>query len=96
MNGSLLGLTRPIIICCTHRDLTEAQKFIHRLAEELKFTRGSKALDLACGKGRHAQTLAEQGLDVLGVDLSEQSITCAQTLQTDNLKFKVHDMRRFD
>ncbi len=75
------------------RDFNEAKKFIHRLADELHFEKGVKALDLACGKGRHALTLANEGLDVLGVDLSEQSITAAKEIKHNNLNFEVHDMR---
>lgn len=75
------------------RDLSEAQKFIHRLVEELKIPADATALDLACGKGRHACTLAQEGLNVLGVDLSEQSIRSAQKMEHDRLKFEVHDMR---
>lgn len=84
-----------------NRDLEEARLFIERLVAKLEIPENSTALDLACGKGRHALNLAEQGLQVLGADLSEQSIAKARTLEHDNLSFKVHDMRealpeRFD
>ena len=36
--------------------------------------KGSKILDLACGKGRHALHLAKKGFQTTGVDLSEESI----------------------
>lgn len=75
------------------RDLDEAKHFIENLVKHLQMPDGSKVLDLACGKGRHAQTLSEHRLDVLGVDLSEQSILEAQKMSTDHLRFKVHDMR---
>jgi 2-polyprenyl-3-methyl-5-hydroxy-6-metoxy-1,4-benzoquinol methylase len=36
--------------------------------------RKCKVLDLACGKGRHSTYLNQLGFDVLGADLSENSI----------------------
>jgi ubiquinone/menaquinone biosynthesis C-methylase UbiE len=75
------------------RDLLEAKKFVNRLVDELNIPAGSTALDLACGKGRHALTLSEKGLKVLGVDLSEQSIASASKLKNELLDFQVHDMR---
>lgn len=36
------------------------------------------AVDLACGTGSVAKLLAQRGLDVLGVDLSEEMLTMAQ------------------
>jgi 2-polyprenyl-3-methyl-5-hydroxy-6-metoxy-1,4-benzoquinol methylase len=50
-------------------------------------------LDLACGKGRHARTLHALGLNVLGTDLSPQSIAFANESTVDGLRFQVHDMR---
>ncbi len=75
------------------RDDQEAKKFISRLVKELKFEKGSRVLDLACGKGRHSKTLNELGMDVLGVDLSKESIKSAKKSEKDNLHFMVHDMR---
>jgi 2-polyprenyl-3-methyl-5-hydroxy-6-metoxy-1,4-benzoquinol methylase len=34
----------------------------------------AKVLDLACGKGRHSIYLNQLGFDVIGADLSENSI----------------------
>jgi cyclopropane fatty-acyl-phospholipid synthase-like methyltransferase len=48
---------------------------------------------LACGKGRHSIYLNQLGFDVLGVDLSENSIAIATKNANDTLHFKVHDMR---
>jgi SAM-dependent methyltransferase len=50
-------------------------------------------LDLACGKGRHSLVLANAGLDVLGVDLSANSIGVAKSLENEHLHFKTGDMR---
>lgn len=76
-----------------HRDHEEASRFIGNLVSFLELNKGDKVLDLACGKGRHSITLHEFGLDVLGVDLSENSITHARDLAPEGLHFKVHDMR---
>jgi SAM-dependent methyltransferase len=43
---------------------------------------GRKALDIACGAGRHAVYLAEAGFDVTAVDFSLQGLEAAQKLAT--------------
>ncbi len=50
-------------------------------------------LDLACGTGRHARLLAEQGYQVLGIDRNLQALTAAQVHSVGNLRFLQHDMR---
>jgi len=75
------------------RDETEAQQFIERLLKHLKPQENSQALDLACGKGRHSLVLANNGLNVLGADLSPASINAAKELENERLKFIVQDMR---
>jgi len=78
-----------------HRDYKEAQFFINNLMNLLKLPVPSVLLDLACGKGRHSLQLAEMGHQVLGVDLSPNSIQLAKELITKdlNLSFGVQDMR---
>jgi SAM-dependent methyltransferase len=76
-----------------HRNEEEAQAFIERLVNFLALEPKSKVLDLACGKGRHARTLHALGLNVLGTDLSPQSIAFANESAVDGLQFKVQDMR---
>ncbi|MDX1651784.1 MAG: class I SAM-dependent methyltransferase [Brumimicrobium sp.] len=76
-----------------HRDEKEAELFISALLDELKVPSGTKCLDLACGKGRHALYLNKKGLDVVGLDLSENSISKAKELEKKGLHFDVHDMR---
>ena len=46
-----------------------------------------------CGKGRHSIYLNQLGFDVLGADLSENSIAEASKNTNDTLHFEVHDMR---
>jgi SAM-dependent methyltransferase len=75
------------------RDDNEARKFILNLLDHLQLPKDSHVLDLACGKGRHSLTLNESGMNVLGVDLSEQSICHAKQFENDTLHFQVQDMR---
>jgi SAM-dependent methyltransferase len=77
-----------------HRDEAEAAAFINALVVHLEPKKGSRMLDLGCGKGRHAQQLAQKGFEVVGLDLSEQSILAARTMENDNLSFFTQDMRR--
>ena len=78
-----------------HRDFKEASAFT-RLISERFFSSGKKRLmDLGCGKGRHAVSLASFGHEVIGVDLSENSIASARTTHVDQsgLSFVRADMR---
>jgi 2-polyprenyl-3-methyl-5-hydroxy-6-metoxy-1,4-benzoquinol methylase len=85
--------TRYYHILYQNRNEEEAEIFISNLSEYLELPAGSKVLDLACGKGRHSFTLNRLGYEVLGVDLSENSIQEAKKSSTSNLSFAVHDMR---
>lgn len=75
------------------RNDREAQIFMDNLTHYLNLPEKAKVLDLACGKGRHAIYLNQLGFDVLGADLSENSILEASKNSNDSLHFKVHDMR---
>ncbi len=76
-----------------NRDHKEAEQFITTLISYLSPTQGSTFLDLACGKGRHSVQLHQCGMNVLGVDYSQNSIAHAKHLETDGLEFLTHDMR---
>ena len=75
------------------RNDTEAQLFMDNLTHYLNLPEKAKVLDLACGKGRHAIYLNQLGFDVIGADLSENSIAEANKNANETLHFKVHDMR---
>jgi SAM-dependent methyltransferase len=75
------------------RNDREAQLFMDNLTHYLNLPEKAKVLDLCCGKGRHAIYLNQLGFDVIGADLSENSITEAQKNSNKNLHFQVHDMR---
>lgn len=77
----------------SNRDYTEAENFITKLTEELQLPQSSKIIDLACGKGRHSVFLNKLGYNVLGLDLSQQSIEHTQQFKNESLEFQVHDMR---
>lgn len=76
-----------------NRDFSEAEKFINNLLNHLQLPKEANCLDLACGKGRHSVFLNKKGLQVTGVDLSENSIQEAKPFENDTLKFDTHDMR---
>ena len=75
------------------RDESEAQVFMDNLTHYLNLPEKAKVLDLACGKGRHAIYLNQLGYDVLGADLSENSIAEAKESENETLHFVVHDKR---
>jgi len=77
----------------SNRDYTEAEQFITKLTTDLGLPPNSKIIDLACGKGRHSVFLNKLGYDVLGLDLSRQSIEFDKQFENKTLKFQVHDMR---
>ncbi|QDP86471.1 class I SAM-dependent methyltransferase [Chryseobacterium sp. SNU WT5] len=75
------------------RDFAEAENFITLLINYLNLPKDSKIIDLACGKGRHSVFLNKMGYEVLGLDLSQQSIEHNKQFENSDLKFEVHDMR---
>jgi SAM-dependent methyltransferase len=63
---------------------------LNRFAED---TRGRGLVaDLGCGPGHVAQYLHDQGVRVVGIDLSPQMVRCAARLHP-RLEFRVGDMR---
>jgi ubiquinone/menaquinone biosynthesis C-methylase UbiE len=66
------------------------------LVDALGLEAGERVLDVGCGPGRHALALARRGIDVAGVDLSEDFITLARDAAAmDGLtaRFEVGDVR---
>lgn len=78
------------------RDFCEAELFIDNLINQLKPKPGARFLDVGCGKGRHSIYLNKKGYNVVGIDLSLESISFASTFGNDNLQFYVEDMRNFE
>jgi SAM-dependent methyltransferase len=59
------------------KDYAAESDFVYKLIK--KYTPGSKSvLELGCGTGIHARYLAEQGLEVSGIDFSMQMLEKAQ------------------
>lgn len=77
----------------SNRDLNEADFFIGNLVKHLNLTDQSVIWDLACGKGRHSIKMNALGYQVVGTDLSENSIAEANKFSNETLDFFVHDMR---
>lgn len=79
------------------RNFTEAESFITLLTNYLQIPKNSSVIDLACGKGRHSLFLNQMGFNVLGLDLSQESISHNKQFESlhssPSLEFKVHDMR---
>jgi SAM-dependent methyltransferase len=76
-----------------HRNDDEAHFFMDNLINLLNPSKDSAILDLACGRGRHSVYLFNKGFEVIGIDLSKESISFAQQFEEQRLKFFTHDMR---
>lgn len=79
-----------------HRSEAEARDFIANLHQTCGW-KGLHLLDLACGKGRHARAAADLGHQVVGLDLSRNSIQSARSShgKVSQLSFVEGDMRTF-
>jgi SAM-dependent methyltransferase len=67
------------------------------LVDALGLEPGESVLDVGCGPGRHALALARRGIDVVGVDRSDDFITLARDAAvSDGLpaRFEVGDVRK--
>lgn len=72
----------------------EAEIFIDNLLNYMQLSKGTMCLDLACGKGRHALQISEHGYDVVGMDISVNSIEYASQFANEHVSFFSHDMRK--
>ena len=77
-----------------NRDQQEATDFINHLMDVLQPPANAKMIDVGCGAGRHSRELAKKGYDVIGIDLSIQSIREAKKYTSPSLMFIQHDMRK--
>jgi SAM-dependent methyltransferase len=69
------------------------------LFERLDLRSGSRVLDVGCGPGRHSLALARRGVDVVGVDHSDEFVALArQAADAEGLttEFRVADVRDLD
>ncbi|MDP2176248.1 MAG: methyltransferase domain-containing protein [Bacteroidota bacterium] len=75
------------------RDQTEADKFVENILKHISLEPHARLLDLACGNGRHSNSLAQNHFEVWGIDLSPNNILLAKNSLKNNAKFEVADMR---
>lgn len=75
------------------RDRREAEAFIKGLMARLSLPVDTEVLDVGCGSGRHATTLAQLGYRVTGIDQSRRMIEQAGRHSQGNPSFLQHDMR---
>lgn len=69
------------------------------ISKWLQYPAGKKALDLGCGSGTTAFTLAKLGLSVTGIDISETAIEMAADLaikQDLKIRFQVGDVLQIE
>lgn len=85
--------TRYYHLLYGNRDAEEAYLCVRHLLDYLQLAPGSRVLDAACGKGRHAGAFAQSGMLVTGIDLSAGNILAAQATYPE-IPFYVHDMRK--
>ncbi|MEZ5204142.1 MAG: class I SAM-dependent methyltransferase [Acidimicrobiales bacterium] len=63
------------------------------LVEELGLEPGMRVLDVGCGPGRHAHALAERGIEVHGIDISERFVEVARARAVAGATFERADAR---
>jgi SAM-dependent methyltransferase len=63
------------------------------LIEALALSPATRVLDVGCGPGRHARALAERGIEVVGVDISQRFVDLARIDAPPGARFERHDAR---
>ena len=63
------------------------------LVETLSLGPGDRVLDVGCGPGRHAHALGRQGIEVVGVDVSERFVALAAEGAPPGVSFRHGDAR---
>ena len=82
------------LIVYKHRDMQGAALEVSGMLSKLALQPSAEVLDLCCGMGRHALTIAEHGFAVTGLDLSD--VLLQQALAFDvaqNVRWLNGDMR---
>jgi len=68
----------------SHRNESEAERFVQLILDNLNLEANSKILDMACGSGRHAIIFSKKGFDVTAIDISERLIANAKVNAAQN------------
>ncbi|MEZ5140042.1 MAG: class I SAM-dependent methyltransferase [Acidimicrobiales bacterium] len=63
------------------------------LVEALELEPGMRVLDVGCGPGRHARALAERGIEVHGIDISQRFVELARVDAPPGATFERLDAR---
>ncbi len=63
------------------------------LIETMQLEPGDRVLDVGCGPGRHSYRLAELGMNVLGVDISQTFVDIATKAAPSSARFERMDAR---
>jgi SAM-dependent methyltransferase len=66
------------------------------VVEQLGLERGMRVLDVGCGPGRHAHALAQRGISVHGIDISERFVELARQRAPDGASFERLDARAME
>ena len=66
------------------------------LIKTLNLKPGMKLLDVGCGPGRHSLLFAKAGINVLGIDISQEFIDIASKERRPNAEFLRLDARNLD
>lgn len=53
-------------------------ELVERVIEKFKENKIKRILDLGCGTGRHTRRFAEEGFDVIGLDISEVALNISE------------------
>ena len=75
----------------------ETKREIQFLIDLLPLSTHKKILDVCCGAGRHSIGLAEQGYNVVGIDINTGVLNIARQLADElevNASFCYHDMKK--
>lgn len=66
-----------------------------KLVEALKYTKGQKVLEIACGTGRNSIYLAQNGFNIDAYDISDVAINHLKSLNIENLNTFQKDLENF-
>lgn len=74
-------------------EVTQAEVDFFADVLDLHLSPDRAVLDVPSGNGRHAIAMAERGLQVTGIDISEEMLAESRKHASDNLRFEHCDMR---